>query len=263
MTTNTLIMTAFLAMVAAVPTFALEGRVAGKQSNATSRPTTAAPPTSPINTPKSPAIPLAEPYAILNTMSIFAVDHRSAESRTKGVEQSSLVRYTPPSTPVFRGVMIDDNGPLALMEIPDSSGGMRNEYLREGQTVSWGDSKVLSITLDNLRLSLTPAFAWQHSWIDIPIGCNLNGQQIGTLPVIPGRGTGSSPNRRSPRPNWFSELGLAGNVGGNGSAGLANDPALPPGSTDNLEVRMIQRRQTQVRAVSKPESTYTATPVPD
>jgi hypothetical protein len=260
MTSRILIFSAFLGMVATVPAFALEGRGAVKQSGATSRPTTVAPPTSPINAPKSPVVPLAEPYAILNTVSIFAVDHRSAEGRMKRTEQPALVRVTPPSAPVFRGVIIDDNGPLALMEVPDGNGGTSTEYLREGQTVSWSNSKVLSITLDKLRLSRTSVYGWQDSGVDIPIGFNLNGQQIGTLPLLPGAGMGDVFNRRGSRPNRAFGLGVVENVGNFGSAHVAIDSALPSGDAEDLETRMIQRRQNQLRAVVRPEGSSTAAP---
>jgi hypothetical protein len=195
-------------------------------------------------------------------MSIFAVDHRSADGRFTGptwAEQADTAKPAVRQVPVFRGVMIDDNGPLALMEIPDANGGMSNEYLREGQTVPWGDSKVLSITFDKLRLSRIPAYAWQNSWIDVSIGFDLNGRQIGTLPLLPGTGRWNLPNRGGPRRDWMSELGVPRNFGSNGLIGIGLESDLPVGSADNLEARMIQRRENQLREVLKPTEASMAT----
>jgi hypothetical protein len=246
MTAKTLIVSVYLSIAATAPAFAGENGVVVKHPGATARSSRLTEPPAPLNMNNRGDTKLGSAYAILDTRSIFA---------QSGIGEGAkpTVRNGPPRilaerpAPVFRGAMIDDIGSLALMEIQEADGSTRTEYLREGQTVSWGDAKVLRITMDTLRLSRVPVFAGQMSWIDVAIGCNLNGAQIGTLPVV--AGSGNVLNRPGlPRPGVTGSFRWRGANNGDSTApGSSLDAPLPSGSADDIAARMIARRQEQLR----------------
>jgi hypothetical protein len=232
-------------------------------------------PAMPVGGGSGQVIQLSESYSILDTTSIFRAD-RGAKEDGVGPPPPPPPPPAPRVSPVFRAAMVDDVGPLALVEISDGKGGMTVEYLREGQTFFWDGSKVLGITLDSLRLS-RPAIAGALPWLDVPIGCNLNGRQIGALPTTPAylsndatgaiRNTGGTTGiGRGRVPGAMRGATMNGGLPGgimSGSLpdgttpaviGAAIDPPLPTGSADDLAGRMALRRQNQLSGLTEPVS---------
>ena len=114
---------------------------------------------------------------ILDRMSIFSADRRDKSE----IMICDPVPPPPPrrEAPVLRGVIIDDLGPVGVME-EQTPYGISTHYLRVGDTVEWNKAKVLEITLDHMRLSRVTATEGGATWVDIPPGYNVDGQL--TLP---------------------------------------------------------------------------------
>lgn len=138
--------------------------------------------------------PLNAQFSILNTISIFDLN-RGMPPAT----QSSAILPPPPAPPassVFRASLRDDIGPLAELEFPNSAG-TSMLILREGQAIPGTTLKVLTITLDNLRLipaqpSTNPRF------LDVPIGRSLDGRAADALPAAPSYRSADAPNPTAP-----------------------------------------------------------------
>jgi hypothetical protein len=189
---TTLALAMIVAAVAAVPAMGGGARTPGNSVRSATVLRTPAPwPATPMSSGRGRTIALDESYAILDTTSIFQAD--------RGLKKVADPPPTPErALPVFRAAMFDEGGPLALMEIPSGRGGTRVEYLREGQTFAWDGSRVLSITPDLLILAPT-ASAGDAAGLEVVIGCDLKGKQIGSLPLAPPYVPNNPTTARTPR----------------------------------------------------------------
>jgi hypothetical protein len=79
--------------------------------------------------------------------------------------------------------MIDDMGPLALLEVQQRDGSLASLYVRKGDTVEYANAKVLDVTLEYVRLSRASTSEGSSAYFDVPIGRNLDGQISGVLPA--------------------------------------------------------------------------------
>ncbi len=227
-------------------------------------------------------------YNILETTSIFAQDRRAVSYNSGQVQDPTPVVITPVvprgNTPIFRASMIDDNGPLVMLEVLEFNGNLTYYYYRVGQTLEWNKSQILRIDLDKMQLSRASA----TGFIEIPLGYNIDGYSASAgLPNSPtyqsNDALGQTNNQntggggRGGRGGGGGGGGFAGgNFGGGGGGGgrggggfggggtaggmatsIINpmlDPPLPGGSTDDIAARMAQRRNLQLN------STTTVTP---
>ncbi len=204
---------------------------------------------------------LGDSYAIFNTVSIFDLNRNVTPPPPPPPPPPLQPDKYNLGAPVFRGSIVDDVGPLAMLEIQEANGAISYQYLREGQLVSWNHATVLRITLDTLRLSDTSG-----TGIDIPIGSNLYRVPVGTLPTAPsfvsndviGASTVPQPGAgvgglRGLRGGFTPGTGARGNTASGLATTLINpalNPPLPPGTTDDLAARMALRRQIQLRGTA-------------
>ena len=236
----------------------------------------AALPAMPIGGGSGRVIELGESYTLLDKTSIFDANRGVVPGPATNRKGDDVTPPPPPprALPVYRAAMTDDFGPVALLEIPNSRGGTTVEYLREGDTFSWDGSKVVEITPEVLNLSRMSSSGLVTT-IEVVIGRDLSGRQIGSLPTTPSyvpldaagaRNTGTG-LARTPRgrgtlgstPGGFMNTGTLAIPGATtgapgGLVGSPLDPPLPPGSADALAVRMAQRRQNQLSALTEPAS---------
>jgi hypothetical protein len=204
--------------------------------------------TMPVYSPNATAAPLTDDYGVLDEESIFSRYHEKEQPATQptknpepGPKPVGLARVVP----VFRGVMVVDSGTVALMEMPNAKGDVEGRYVREGDAL--GGATVLCITFETLRLSRTPAFGGQVPWVDVPIGCNLDGVAIGALPVASSASAAGNQLGMSRRDLRGTMRAPTGAVQSLASTSLPVDAPLPAGSADDLAGRMALRRQMQLR----------------
>jgi hypothetical protein len=145
--------------------------------------TAAATPTTPLRSNGSgQRIQLSNDYAILDTTSIFAQNRRAVSSSEVNPADVQPVVFRGAS-PVVRAAMIDDLGPLALLEVQQRDGSLAALYVRKGDTVEYANAKVLDVTLEYLRLSRASTGEGSSAYFDVPVGRNLDGQISGVLPA--------------------------------------------------------------------------------
>jgi hypothetical protein len=251
MTSKLVVVSMILGLAASTSVWGqVAGKAAGGASAAAARVKTPADPTPSLVHKNSIAPPLTEENNIFSTVSIFSSSRRPADIAPPTGSGNTLgtgIRPQPVPSPVFRGVMNVDSGTVALIEVPDSSGNTRSQYVRVGETLK--GATVLSISFESMRLSRAPVYAGQEPWVDVPIGCNLEGNQVGTLPMAVGTYGGAMANQPGmPRADVMGALRRpVGNFRAATVTGSPLDPALPPGSADDLATRMALRRQMQLR----------------
>ena len=121
-------------------------------------------------------VPLAgSEYAVLDTLSIFARDRRAIDPMTQQ-RAPTPVRQGP--APVLIGTIIDDQGPLAILQ--DSRG---LDYVRPGGTIAWDQSKVVAVTKDTITVTggAPQGGEVRTGNLEVTIGHNLRNESM--IPV--------------------------------------------------------------------------------
>jgi hypothetical protein len=166
---------------------------------------------------------LPRSYDILNRKSIFARDRVSRSPSERGWGQSRFTAATP-STPVLVGLLLEDVGFVAVLELPDSG---KLIPLHIGDALPGSAGTVSDITLDYLEFVPAPG----RPPVRILVGRNLQGADA---PIAVAAAT--------TQPVGASDATALPPAGAGGDA--TTQPAA--GDGDDLLTRMRRRRQQEM-----------------